>query len=93
MKEYVTDLKQLDDGVQIELGKGAEKAKLEKVAAKCAPGGPGCKSDCCDPQFRAAIEGIDVEGVDSAVTMHLRGALTVEALSERMVKCNCYDED
>lgn len=92
MKEFVTDLKQLDHGVDVELSNGVERAKIEALAVKCGPGGPGCNSDCCEPEFKAAIEGIDVSGSGGNVTMHLRGAVTVAAVAEKMSRCDCYNE-
>ena len=92
MKEYVTDIKQAENGVEIQLGTGIEKDKVARMAAKCAPGGPGCNSDCCEGDFRQRIEGIDVSGADDNVTMHLRGALTTAQTVSVMSKCDCYND-
>ncbi len=92
MQEFVTGLDQKTHGVDVHLGKGVERDKIDQLAMKCAPGGTGCNSDCCDPTFATLFEGIDVSGVGDAVTMHLRGALTVALVTERMAKCDCYNE-
>jgi hypothetical protein len=92
MKEYVTDIKQATDGVQIHLGTGIEKDKVDRLAAKCGPNGTGCESDCCDTDFQSKIEGIDVSGVDDNVTMHLRGAVTATQTASIMSRCNCYND-
>jgi hypothetical protein len=92
MKEFVTDIKQLDHGVEIKLGTGVEKQKMDAMAAKCGPGGTGCNSDCCDTDFQALIEGIDVSGVDDSVTMHLRGAVSASKVANIMSRCDCYNE-
>jgi hypothetical protein len=93
MKEFVTDMKQKETGVEIQLSNGVEKEKIDRMAVRCAPGGPGCNSNCCDSDFRTAIEGIDVSGMDDNVTMHLRGAITATKVVEVMSKCDCYNED
>ena len=92
MKEYVTAINQEDHGVEIRLGEGIEKDKVDRMAAKCGPNGTGCNSDCCDADFQAKIEGIDVSGVDDDVTMHLRGAVTATKVQDIMSRCNCYNE-
>jgi hypothetical protein len=92
MKEYVTDIKQKDDGVEIHLGEGIEVNKVERMAAKCGPNGTGCESDCCDEDFQSKIEGIDVSGIDDDVTMHLRGAVTAAQTSSIMSRCDCYND-
>lgn len=92
MRDYVTGLDQKDNGVDVHLGAGVDRGKIDALAIKCAPGGPGCNSDCCDPAFAEKIEGIDVSGLDERVTMHLRGAVTVEAVMEKMSRCDCYNE-
>jgi hypothetical protein len=94
MKDFVTNMTQLDRGVAIEMGNGVERKRIDALAARCGPGGSGCDSDCgggCE-EFTAKIEGIDVTGVDDSVTMHLRGLVTVEAVADKMSHCNCYDE-
>jgi len=93
MTDFVTDLRQGSKGVDIELGNGVDRKKIEAMAVKCAPGGPGCKSDCCEPEFRARIEGIEVSGSNTQMTMHLLGSVTVAAVSEKMSRCDCYDEE
>ena len=92
MKEFVTGMNQKDDGVEINLGEGIEKDKVDAMAAKCGPEGTGCDSDCCDPDFESRIEGIDVSGVDDNVTMHLRGAVNVDEVADKMSRCDCYNE-
>jgi len=92
MKEFVRDMKQQDNGVEIQLAGGVEKEKIDRMAARCAPGGPGCNSNCCEPEFRASIEGIDVSGADDNVTMHLRGSVTAAKVAEVMSKCDCYND-
>jgi hypothetical protein len=92
MRDFVTGLDQKRQGVDVHLGKGVERDKIELLAVKCGPGGTGCNSDCCDPEFAAKIEGIDVSGLGDNVTMHLRGAITVGAVSEKMARCDCYNE-
>lgn len=92
MRDFVTGLEQKESGVDVHLGGGVDRDKIDALAVKCAPGGPGCNSDCCDPEFSAKIEGIDVSGLGDAVTMHLRGAVTVGAVSEKMARCDCYNE-
>lgn len=92
MKEYVTDIKQLEHGVEIHLGEGVEKSKCNAIAARCVPSGPGCNSDCCDTDFRSKIEGVDVSGEDDNVTMHLRGAVQASTVANVMSRCNCYND-
>jgi hypothetical protein len=92
MKDYVTDIKDANGGVEIHLGTGIEKAKVDRMAAKCGPGGSGCESDCCDKDFQDKIEGIDVSGVDDNVTMHLRGAVTATQTANIMSRCECYND-
>jgi len=102
MKEYVTDIKDVKiqggPGVEIHLGKDQEsgveinKAKVDRLAAKCGPKGTGCDSDCCDTDFQSKIEDIDVSGVDGDVTMHLRGAVTAAQTASIMSRCNCYND-
>ena len=92
MKEYVTDIKQATHGVEIHLGEGIEKDKVDRMASKCGPGGSGCESDCCDADFQAKIEGIDVSGVDDDVTMHLRGAVQATQVANIMSRCDCYND-
>ena len=92
MKDFVTNMTQLDRGVEIKMSNGVERKRMDALAAKCGPGGSGCASDCCEPEFTAKIEGIDVTGVDDSVTMHLRGLVDVEAVANKMSQCNCYDE-
>jgi|SoiMethySBSTD1v2_1073268.scaffolds.fasta_scaffold1040745_2 hypothetical protein len=92
MKDFVTNMTQLDNGVQIEMSNGVERSRMDALAAKCGPGGSGCDSDCCEPEFTAKIEGIDVTGVDDNITMHLRGMVDVESVADKMSRCNCYDE-
>ncbi|MEX0729526.1 MAG: hypothetical protein WED00_03605 [Aquisalimonadaceae bacterium] len=92
MKQYVTGMKQREDGVEISLGEGIEREKMDVLAAKCGPGGSGCDSDCCEPEFTSRVEGIDVSGVDDNITMHLRGAVHVNEVADKMSRCDCYDE-
>lgn len=92
MRDFVTGLQQQENGVDVLLNNAVDRKKIDELAVKCAPGGPGCNSDCCDPEFAAKIEGIDVSGLDDGVTMHLRGAVTVDAVAEKMSRCDCYNE-
>jgi hypothetical protein len=96
MQKYVTDIKDRDakdgGGVEIHLGTGIEKDKVDRLAAKCGPKGTGCDSDCCDVEFQSKIEDIDVSGVDDNVTMHLRGAVTAQQTANIMSRCNCYND-
>lgn len=92
MKEFVTDIKQQAHGVEIHLGEGIEKAKVDRMAAKCGPNGSGCDSDCCDTDFQSKVEGIDVSGMDDDVTMHLRGALSATKVTDIMSRCECYND-
>lgn len=92
MRDFVTGLDQKENGVDVHLGNGVDREKIDALAVKCAPGGPGCNSDCCDPEFAAQIEGIDVSGLDDSVTMHLRGGVTVDAVTAKMARCDCYNE-
>lgn len=93
MKEFVTGIEQKEHGVEVHLeGKEVEKKKLEKLSELCAPGGPGCDSDCCTPEFKAQVEGIDVEGMDGNVTMHVRGAIKAAEIASNLSKCDCMDK-
>ncbi|MCU7920693.1 MAG: hypothetical protein KZQ99_08655 [Candidatus Thiodiazotropha sp. (ex Dulcina madagascariensis)] len=93
MKEFVTGIDQKDHGVDVHLeGEPIKKEKLDKLSELCHPDGPGCDSDCCTPEFRAQVEGIDVEGMDGNVTMHVRGAVTASEIASNMSKCDCMDK-
>ncbi|MCU7906607.1 MAG: hypothetical protein KZQ76_12340 [Candidatus Thiodiazotropha sp. (ex Epidulcina cf. delphinae)] len=93
MKEFVTGIDQKDHGVDVHLeGEPIKKGKLDKLSELCRPDGPGCESDCCTPEFRAQVEGIDVEGMDGNVTMHVRGAVTAAEIAANLSKCDCMDE-
>ncbi len=91
MKEFVKDIKQVEAGVDIELGGAVERAKCDALAAKCGPGGGGCDSECCD-ETQGNVHGIDVDGVDGDVTMHLKTSLSAGTIANAMSKCNCYND-
>lgn len=93
MKDNVTGIYQKTHGVDVHLeGEPILKENMDELSRLCAPDGPGCNSDCCTPEFKARVEGIDVEGMDGNVTMHVRGAVTAAEISSNLQKCDCMDE-
>lgn len=92
LTENVTDMQQTDKGVDVRVeGKDIKVDKMQQMAAKCGPEGAGCEDDCCDEDFAARLEGVDVDGVDGKVTMHVLGAIRAAEVANNLSRCNCYE--
>lgn len=89
---HVKNMEQRSNGVDVNVqGQEIIKSKMEVMAAKCAPGGPGCADDCCDEDFKSRLAGVEVDGIDGDVTMHIRGAIKAAEVGANLSRCNCYD--
>jgi hypothetical protein len=92
LSKNVTRMSQTEQGVDVDVeGPEIQVAKMQAMASKCAPGGPGCEDDCCEPDFKARLKGVKVTGMDGAVTMHVLGAIRAAEVGNNLSRCNCYE--
>jgi hypothetical protein len=93
LNQNVTGMTQQADGVDVQVeGPEIEVEKMQSMANKCAPGGPGCEDDCCEEDFKARLKGVVVDGIDGNVTMHVLGAIKAAEVANNLSRCNCYDK-
>lgn len=93
LSKNVTGMTQTEHGVDVDVqGPEIQVAKMQTMANKCAPGGPGCEDDCCEEDFKARLKGVKVDGIDGAVTMHVLGAIKAAEVANNLSRCNCYDK-
>ncbi|MEM9103740.1 MAG: hypothetical protein AAGB12_15630 [Pseudomonadota bacterium] len=92
LTENVTDMQQKENGVDVVVeGKDIKIDKMQAMANKCGPDGKVCEDDCCDADFAARLEGVDVDGIDGKVTMHVLGAINADEVANNLSRCNCYE--
>lgn len=78
---------QTDDGVDVRFQHEAvEREKVDAMLDQCRAG----SCDCCGPEFVERLDGLDVEGADGDVTIHVRGPVTKEIIEEKLGACDCY---
>jgi hypothetical protein len=92
LTKNVTDMQETEKGVDVRVeGEEIKVGKMQEMAAKCGPEGAGCEDDCCDADFEARLEGVNVGGVDGNVTMHVLGAIRAAEVANNLSRCNCYE--
>ena len=78
---------QTDDGVDVRFRHEAvEREKVDAMLDNCRAG----SCDCCGPEFVENLDGLDVEGQDGDVTIHVRGPVTKAIIEEKLGACDCY---
>ncbi|MEK8032481.1 hypothetical protein AACH06_16780 [Ideonella sp. DXS29W] len=93
LSKNVTGMTETHDGVDVDVvGPEIRVDKMQAMANKCAPGGPGCEDDCCEEDFKARLKGVKVDGIDGNVTMHVLGAIKAAEVANNLSRCNCYDK-
>ena len=93
LSKNVTGMTETHEGVDVGVqGPDILVDKMQHMANKCAPGGPGCEDDCCEEDFKARLKGVRVDGVDGNVTMHVLGAIRAAEVANNLSRCNCYDK-
>lgn len=80
---------QVTDGVDVRLQGDVERDKVDAMIAKCGTG----TCSCCGPEFIEKLDGMEVEGRDGDVTIHVKGkGVTSDVISEKLSICDCYGE-
>lgn len=78
---------QVKDGVDVKLKGDIERDKVDAMVEKCGTG----TCNCCGPEFIQQLDGIEVEGRDGDVTIHVKGkGVTSDVISEKLAICDCY---
>lgn len=67
-------------------GEAVEREKVDAMLDQCRAG----SCDCCGPEFVEQLDGLDVEGSDGDVTIHVRGPVTKDMIEEKLAACDCY---
>lgn len=80
---------QVQGGVDVHLKGDVEKQKVDAMVEKCGTG----TCSCCGPEFIETLDGIEVEGQDGDVTIHVKGKNVREGeISDKLSKCDCYGQ-
>ncbi len=80
---------QKEGGVDVNLKGEVERQKVDDMVQKCSTG----TQTCCGPDFFEKVDGIEVEGKDGDVTIHVKGdKVTSGMIEQNLSNCDCYEE-